>query len=263
MTAHLDRPATRDGLFVWVMHRFAEVFEEHAVLKGGMALRLLDSPRFTVDIDYVFVPFSSKKEIVDRLYPVLHEIEDAEIEIELHSKMLRADLRVDTAAIQIKVNVATGCRSVPMATGGFARSVGRPSQIVRVMHLSHALAHKIAAWNERRLLRDLYDCYFLVSRSGASPDLAILDSRLEKMKSRLPGLKKLHRISRSRLIEELRAEQADLSDAKLENELAGILPPEELAGLAIRIGVAVERITVFLSRNLDVCSCPPQKPNPE
>ena len=47
MTARLDRPATRDGLFLWVMHRFAEVFENHAVLKGGMALRLVDCPRRT------------------------------------------------------------------------------------------------------------------------------------------------------------------------------------------------------------------------
>ena len=34
MSARLDRPATRDGLFLWIMHRFAEVFEEHAVIKG-------------------------------------------------------------------------------------------------------------------------------------------------------------------------------------------------------------------------------------
>ena len=40
MTARLDRPATRDELFLWIMHRFAEVFDEGAVLKGGMALRI-------------------------------------------------------------------------------------------------------------------------------------------------------------------------------------------------------------------------------
>ena len=33
----LQRPATAQGLFVWVLHRFAEVFEEHAVVKGGIA----------------------------------------------------------------------------------------------------------------------------------------------------------------------------------------------------------------------------------
>ncbi|RLE32675.1 MAG: hypothetical protein DRJ61_08945 [Acidobacteria bacterium] len=251
MTAKLDRPATRDGLFLWVMHRFAEVFEEHAVIKGGMVLKLLDSPRDTVDIDYIFVPFSSKKEIVGRIEEVLREIEDAVIEIELHSKMLRAGLRVDDAAIVIEANVATECQTVPMATGGFARSVGHPSQIVRIMSPSVSLAHKIAAWNARRLLRDLYDCYFLASRAGASPDLNVLDLRLAKMQSRLPGLKKLHRMSRRRLVDELLQATAQLSDADLESELAGILPPEELAGLAIRIRVSVERITTILLGDQD------------
>ncbi|RLE23372.1 MAG: hypothetical protein DRJ65_11995 [Acidobacteria bacterium] len=246
MTAKIDRPATQDGLFLWVMHRFAEVFEEHAVIKGGMVLRLLDSPRHTVDIDYVFVPFPSKKEIAGRIEEVLHEIEGAVVNIEPHSKMLRADLRVDDAAIQIEANVATECEAVPMATGGFARSVGHPSQIVRIMSPSVSLAHKIAAWNERRLLRDLYDCYFLASRAGASPDLNVLDLRLAKMQSRLPGLKKLHRMSRGRLADEFLQATAQLSDGDLEAELAGILPPEELAGLAIRIRVSVERITTIL-----------------
>jgi len=53
----LQRPATAQGLFVWVLHRFAEVFEEHAVVKGGIALALHDCPRSTTDIDYVFMPY--------------------------------------------------------------------------------------------------------------------------------------------------------------------------------------------------------------
>ena len=117
MTARLDRPATRDGLFLWVMHRFAEIFENHAVLKGGMALRLVDCPRRTVDIDYVFVPFRSKKEIADRVTEVLHEIDGAVVDVNLHSKILRAGLRVDDAAIQVEVNVVLAGRGQqgPMA----------------------------------------------------------------------------------------------------------------------------------------------------
>lgn len=246
MTARLDRPATQDGLFLWVMHRFAEVFEEHAVIKGGMALKLLDSPRHTMDIDYVFVPFSSKKEIVDRIDTVLHEIEGAMISIELHSKMLCADLRVDEVAIQVEATVASECETIPMATGGFARSLGHPSQIVRVMNPAHALAHKIAAWNERRLLRDLYDCYFLASHAGASPDLETLDLRLARIQSRRPRLKMRGSMSRNQLVAELRQAVFALSDQDLESELAGILPLEELAGLAIRIRASVERINTFM-----------------
>ena len=94
MTVPLQRPATADGLFLWVMHRFAEVFEEHAVLKGGIALRLLDCPRSTTDIDYVFVPFRSRAEIVDRVRHVLAELSGATVEVAVHSKMLRARVTV-------------------------------------------------------------------------------------------------------------------------------------------------------------------------
>lgn len=242
MTVRLDRPATRDGLFVWVMHRFAEVFEDHAVVKGGMALRLVDSPRLTNDIDYVFVPFTSKKQIVARLRAVLDEIDGAAVVLEVHSKMLRAELRVDQAAIQIEANVATECESEAMATGGLARSVAQPSRIVRIMSPAHALAHKLAAWNERRLGRDLYDIYFLLARAGAKPALAVLEARLAKVESRLPALRQRRRISRSQLGAELLAAVDALTDRDLRRELEGVLPPEELAGLALRIRAAVLRL---------------------
>ncbi len=58
-------------------------------------------------------------------------------------------------------------------------------------------------------------------------------------------------MSRRRLVDELLQATAQLSDADLESELAGILPPEELAGLAIRIRVSVERITTILLGDQD------------
>jgi hypothetical protein len=53
-------------------------------------------------------------------------------------------------------------------------------------------------------------------------------------------------MSRSQLAGELRQAATDLSDTDLEHELVGILPPEELAGLGIRIRAAVEKITTRL-----------------
>lgn len=247
MTAQLDRPATRDGLFLWVMHRFSEVFEDHAVLKGGMALRLMNCPRRTVDIGYVFVPFDSKKQIVDRVNDVLTEIDGAEIDSGLHSKMLRVGLRVDGVAIQVEVNVDESCETIPMTTGEFASSVGKPAQVVRIMDPSSALAHKLAAWNERRLLRDLFDCTFLSGRVGAKPDLAVLDRRLSRVESRLPTLKRRRSVSREELAAELRDAVGELVDSDLEAELAGLLPMEEFAGLAIRIRGAVEGLALFIS----------------
>ena len=132
MTVPLSRPATSDGLFLWVMHRFAEVFEDHAIIKGGIQLRLLECPRSTTDIDYVFVPFRSKKEIVDRIRSVLTELEDAETSLSVHSKMLRATVRLDSVSIQIEASVSMECSAMSIATAGFATEQGQPSRIVRV-----------------------------------------------------------------------------------------------------------------------------------
>jgi hypothetical protein len=227
---------------LWIMHRFAEVFEEHAVLKGGMALRLMDCPRHTVDIDYVFVPFVSKQEVAARVREVLGEIEDAEIDIRLHSKMLRAELRIDGAAVLIEANVAERCPSIPMSTGSFARSYGQPAQVVRIMSPAVALSHKLAAWNERRLLRDLYDCTFLSARAGVVPDDEVLDARLSNIESRLPNMRRRRTMSRSDLATELRDGVNGLSDGDCERELSGLLPVNELAGLALRIRTGVTKL---------------------
>ena len=243
----LARPATTDGLVVWVMHRFAALFDRHAVLKGGMSLRLLDSPRSTTDIDYVFVPYRSKREVRRLIEEVLGELEDASYEIDLHSKMLRARLRVDEAEIQIEVNVALECPTVAMATGGFARSQGQPSQVVAIMEPSRALSEKLAAWNERRLLRDLYDCYFLSSRLGARLDPDRLDDRLSKIESRNPRLRRTKSMSRRELARELSEAALALDQENVDAELLAVLPPEELAGLALRLRASIAKIAEQLA----------------
>lgn len=249
MTAPLPRPATADALFLWVMHRFAEVFEDHAVLKGGMALRLVDSPRATTDIDYVFVPFRSKVEVRERIESVLNEIEGADVTIRLHSKMLRADVCVDDVAIQVEVSVATQCPSAAMATAGFAQSLDQPSHIVRVMSWDEALAHKLAAWNERRLLRDLYDCYFISARLGQHPNLETLEARLARVQSRIPELKSKNRMTKADLARALREAVQRVDDAAIFEELAPLLPESELAGLKLRLRAATVRLAEWLERS--------------
>ncbi len=246
MTTPPNRPATADGLFLWVMHRFAEVFADHAILEGGMALRLIDSPRSTTDIDYVFAPYASKKDVRAQIETVLSEIEDADVLIELHSKMLRAEIHIDSVSIQLEVHVAMECRGIPMSTGGFARQLGQPARIVRIMSPDWALAHKLAAWNERRLLRDLYDCYFFTARLHEKPDGGVLDRRLAHVESRIPALANRRNMTRAELATELRAEAADLSQERLAAELGGILPSEEIAGLAPRMQAAIANIVEWL-----------------
>jgi len=251
VTVPLLRPATTDGLFLWVMHRFAEVFEEHAIVKGGMAMRLLDCPRSTTDIDYVFVPYTSKNQIVEVLRSTLNELSqfgDSVVTLQVHSKMIRVQVRVDDAAIQIEANVATQCPSMAVPTASLALPQGQPSRLVRIMDLDVALAHKLAAWNERRLLRDLYDAYHLSVRLGAKPDRQILATRLAKIESRLPVLRGRKSMSLDELLTAL-LRAVDAIDARqLDEELAPVLPPEEAIGLLPRLRSGVTKVVEQLAQ---------------
>ncbi len=235
MTHSISRPATPEGLFLWVMHRFSDTFAEHAIIKGGMAMRLLDCPRSTTHIDYIFVPFDSKKVIRKQIEAVLSELQEAEIQVEMHSKMLRAEIRLDDAAIQLEANVALECEATPISTGAFAMQQGQPAQVVRIMSPNLALAHKLAAWNERRLIRDLYDCCFFISRLGEMPEMDALAARLAKVQSRIPALKSCTSMTLVEFATALKDVVAELTQSEVEAELGGLVPQEELAGLALRM----------------------------
>jgi len=55
-------------------------------------------------------------------------------------------------------------------------------------------------------------------------------------------------MSRDEFVADLRDAVSALTDEDLEAELAGVLPAEELAGLAIRIRAAAERIAGFIEQ---------------
>lgn len=110
------------------------------------------------------------------------------------------------------------------------------------MAVDRALAHKLAAWNERRLLRDLYDVYYLAVRLGAVPELAVLQQRLQQVESRLPALRRRRTMSLAELLAALQAAVAALDEESLRDELAPILPADELAGLILRLRGGVVKV---------------------
>lgn len=241
------RPATRDGLLLWVIHRFAEELQDHAVLKGGMSLRLLDSPRHTNDLDYVFTPYASKKMVAPLVERILAGLADASVRVSTHSTMVRCEVKLDAATIQIEISVSQHCESVPIATAALAAAQGSPSHLVRIMAPDLALTHKLAAWNERRLLRDLYDVYFWSTRARAKPDLAALRQRLAKVRSRLPRLRRRTHMTVDEFASELDRALDEITDVALAQELGGLIDPAERPGLALRIQVALRRIVEQLT----------------
>jgi len=96
-------------------------------------------------------------------------------------------------------------------------------------------------WNERRLLRDLNDVYYLTTRLGAVPDVAALRQRLQRIESRLPERKRRTSMSLAELVAALQRALDRLDEAAVRNELAPVLPPDEIAGLLPRLRAGVTK----------------------
>jgi hypothetical protein len=117
----------------------------------------------------------AKKEVKVEILKILNKIPDAKIKYTLNSKTLQIQIIRKQIKIQVEVQVALECPSDSISTGALARRTGELPRIIRVISYDVALAHKLAAWNERRLIRDLYDVYFFISRVGVEPHMKHLN----------------------------------------------------------------------------------------
>jgi predicted nucleotidyltransferase component of viral defense system len=223
-----------EGLMIFLINTFAERFPQSAILKGGMCLRLLDCPRLTNDIDYVFVPYRSKKDIVEGVTSVLDDIDGLTYEYSMNSKCLRIRVQYGDLSTQIEVNVAKEYPATSVSTATLSRQQGMLGQVVQVSSYNVSMANKLAAWNERALVRDLYDIYFLHTMVGAEPDMAILENRLQKVAS-TPRNRNPKRMTLDQLLAKLRARLTALSANDITDELSDYLPNTELQGLETKI----------------------------
>ncbi len=101
----------------------------------------------------------------------------------------------------------------------------------------------MAAWNERRLIRDIYDIWFLL-QMNATPDKTTLTKRLSRpvysalveKKDYFPGK------TCAEFYDFIRAEVAALPDEHIRNELADYFSPEETAGLSLLFRAALAKL---------------------
>jgi len=208
-----------------------------------MVLRVLGSPRLTNDLDYFFVPYKSKKDIVAEIVTCLRFLEGAALDYSLNSKCLRVALTVDQTTIQVEAKVAMEVETTTASTRLFSSQFDLPPRIIHVVDTNNALANKMAAWNERRLVRDIYDIWFLLQMS-ASPDTATLERRLRKPSySRLVKKEDYFRgRTCSEFYDFLRGWVAALSEKQIVDELSDYLPPEETSGLVLLFRAALARL---------------------
>lgn len=244
----MDNIQSDEGLRIWLINHLSEELGDHAILKGGMVLRLLDCPRYTNDLDYVFVPFRSKKEIVPLLDKAFVGLAGVKIKQGLHSTHARYDVTLTNAfgtfRTQIEANVSLSCEAESISTEDAARPHKQLPRIVRVMRFDVALAHKLAAWNERGLVRDLYDGYFFYKHLNQIPHLPTLAKRLEKISyaKRLKGPSLPRRMTLEEFLTHLEQGVFALTDNAIREEMRDSLDPTQLAGLALKIRVGITQM---------------------
>jgi len=219
-------------LLARVVDLFAEKFGKEAILRGGMVLKILGSARYTNDLDYVFVPYKSKNDVVEPILAVLREIPNANIQHSLNSKCLRIVLGVDDISVQIEVKVAKEMKTDAATTKLFSPQFEFPKRVIPVVDHSVSMANKLAAWNERRLVRDLYDLWFFM-QMNIKPDRDVLLRRLRKPQySRV--VKKEDYFQGSTIdefYEFLRAQVALLSQDEVQSQMLDYMLPDETVGL--------------------------------
>jgi predicted nucleotidyltransferase component of viral defense system len=225
--------ATTEALMVYMINLFSERFPQSAILKGGMGLRLLDCPRMTNDLDYIFVPYKSKKDVVGNIRTVLDSVDGLNYTYSLNLKCLRIKISFGDLRTQIEINVAEQCPATSLSSASLARKNGMLARTILVVRYDNAMANKLAAWNERRLVRDLYDLYFYFAIAGVMPNLEVLKQRLKRVAS-TPRNKNPRNMTMQQLIEKLRSAVSALSPVDM-LEIADYLPTSELAGLDIKL----------------------------
>ena len=223
-------------LMAEILDLFAQRFDKHAVLRGGMVLRILGCERLTNDLDYVFVPYASKKDIVDEALTALKSLDGVELRHTLNSKCLRIVVKRGNVSVQVEAKTAMQVVTDTLSTAPVTKSFDLPPRLIRVVNYSCALADKLAAWNERRLARDLYDVWFFL-RMGVLPDQETLTQRLRKpVYSKL--VKEKDRFSGDSIdafYDFLIAHVKTWSDDQVAAELEDYLPQSELVGMSMRM----------------------------
>lgn len=244
----MDEIQSDEELRLWVINHLATKLAGHAILKGGMVLRLLHCPRYTNDIDYVMVPFTSKKEIVSLIQKAFRDIAELEISHTLHSTnacfFIACRNRYGFFQTQIEANVAQSCEQESISTGDIAIQYHQQPQVISVMRFDVALAHKLAAWNERELVRDLYDIYFIHKNLDVLPNFDVLKERLLNIHyaKKVRGKAMPKRMTLEQFWEKLWHHTATLTQKEIENELRDYFEPDHLVGLDKKMKVALHQM---------------------
>lgn len=152
-------------------------------------------------------------------------------------------LSTEAATIQIEAKTAMDVLTSTVSSRLFSLAYNLPPRLIHVVDMSVALADKLAAWNERRLIRDLYDIWFFLQMQ-VQPDLHTLARRLRKpVYSRLVDPRDYFMgDSPADFFDFIRAKSGDLTDLDFTNALSDYLPAHELIGMGTLVRAALVKL---------------------
>lgn len=159
--------------------------EECFALKGGTAINLFfrDFPRFSVDIDLVYLPLNSRDEGISEIHKALTNISN-----EVRSKLLGITIQevFQNKEDALRLIVSQNKVQVKIELSPVLRGVVYPSEIrtvhpkvedefgfaeMKVASFEDIYAGKICAALDRQHPRDLYDVHELLKKEGISENL--------------------------------------------------------------------------------------------
>lgn len=236
----MNEPLQREKLLLRILHLISARFKNQAILKGGLSLRLFNSPRFTQNVDLVFVTSTSRKIIAKEIEDILRKENDISIiETTLNSRNVFIDIESNGIVAQIEISVKDklNCEPEAMTTASMAIPLNLPPQIILIMSRPESFSNKIAAALERNTSRDLYDISLYEPMTDF--DFATLQQRLNRI---YVGKNKYESISFQDAASRLKKRILTLDNTNLIRELTGLVPESYLQHSSDIIKSSVNRL---------------------
>lgn len=232
-----------DKILLIVIQEISAKFGPHAVLKGGMALRLQGIPRSTIDIDYTFKPFKGKSGFSIELIELLNQICEEKVLHQSDSKKIQIKGKLNGINIIVEASALdSDFEPESIDTAILANQYNLQPCVISMVPNTMAFANKLAAWLERRLARDLYDIYVFYDILKVEPDEKILLDRIKKPNYSKFVKPKPELKSIQDFIEFIVSQSENWSDKQIESELAGILETRDLRGIGKQIITTIRRM---------------------
>lgn len=233
---------TTEELLVRIINALAETLRGKLVLKGGMLLRLMNSPRLTQDVDFALISNESRRVLVEPIKKTLLGIGGVSLgEIRLNSRGIFVEVLDSSSELRVLVEISlvpkTNLAPEPLSTGVLARQYSLEGRMISTMAQPEVFAHKIAACLEREVARDIYDLSVLEPMGPF--DKKTLRDRLSQLSVNRAKPIQIDFAQAARL---LRTRLNNLTEKKLISEVYPLIPPDYRPGLLLLIRACVSRI---------------------